>query len=330
MVTVIIPIYNIENVLEECVTSVLKQTYSNLEILLVDDGSTDKSAAICDRFAEQDKRVNALHKSNGGLSDARNYGLAHAHGKYIFYLDGDDWLTDNAIQLLRETAEQHHADIVQCEYYYAYETYLLTRKSQGSIIEFSKEDALKELISNGRIKNFAWANLIKKELAEKVLFLKGKYFEDSYWKYKIIDYSTKFIYLPQPLLYYRQRGNSISSTFSPRNLDLLIGNGERVMFIKEKYPQLFNLALREHWLISFSFMKLSESSTRENAELFESYYKKFTYQNYIYLDKALKDKFYTRCLYFIHTHCKGMYPIFTFIDRVYRKFLPGIYTCIKY
>ena len=162
MVSVIIPIYTIESVLEKCVTSVLEQTYTNLEVLLVDDGSTDSSVSMCDKFAELDARVKALHKQNGGLSDARNYGLAHANGQYVLYLDGDDWLAKNAIQQLVEHAVKFNADIVQCEYYYAYEDYLLVRKEFGVIKGYTKEAALKELISNGLIKNFAWGNLMNK------------------------------------------------------------------------------------------------------------------------------------------------------------------------
>lgn len=329
MVSVIIPIYNIENVLEKCVTSVLKQTYSNLEVLLVDDGSTDSSSKMCDKYAELDSRVTALHKTNGGLSDARNYGLAHAHGQYVLYLDGDDWLAENAIYYLRDAAINYDSDIVQCEYYYAYEDHLLARKEFGKIMEFSKEDALKELISNGLIKNFAWGNLMKKELAEKVLFIKGKYFEDSYWKYQILHLSKRFIYIPHRLVYYRQRSNSISSELSAKNMDLLKGNGERLLFIKEHYPQLYNQALREHWLNAFQFMKWSENSNPKTADLFNSYLHEFTTQHQADLVKSLKKDSYKRMIYFMYSHCMYVYPLFSLLERIYNRFTPNIYAVIK-
>ena len=329
MVSVIIPIYNIADVLEKCVKSVLQQTYSNLEILLVDDGSTDESANLCDKFAELDHRVQALHKKNGGLSDARNFGLAHAHGQYIFYLDGDDWLAENAIRDLRDQAIQSDSDIVQCEYYYAYEDYLLVRKEFGQVIEYTKEEALKELLSNGLIKNFAWGNLMKKELAEKVSFLKGKYFEDSYWKYQILHLAKHFVYIPNRLVYYRQRSNSISSALSARNMDLLKGNAERLAFIKDHYPQLYNQALREHWLHAFQFMKWSENSDRQTADLFKTYLDEFTSQNQASLAVSLKEDSYKRILFFIYNHCMGAYTLFSLLERIYNRFAPNTYTVIK-
>lgn len=112
LVSVIIPVYNVEEYLRKCVDSVLNQTYKNLEIILVDDGSTDSSGKICDEYVEKDERISAVHQKNGGLSVARNSGLSEAEGKYVYFLDSDDYITDNALETLVEIAEKDNSDIV--------------------------------------------------------------------------------------------------------------------------------------------------------------------------------------------------------------------------
>lgn len=266
IVTIIIPVYNILSFLDKCLDSVCKQTYKELEIILVDDGSTDGSAIACDQWSSTDNRIKVYHKKNGGLSDARNYGLSKATGSYIIYLDGDDWIAINAVEKLVHTAQEYHADFIQAGYYYAYENYLLVYNEPTNIIEYNKENALKELISNGRIKNFAWGSLIKRELALQVPFVKGRYFEDSFWKYQMIELSNKFIYVATPLFYYRQRPQSISGGFTLKNIDLLIGIEERLQFIHKNYPKLFNQALSYYWKSAFDFMRMAKQSNNENTK----------------------------------------------------------------
>ena len=214
LVSVIIPIYNIKAYLNQCVQSVCNQSYSHLEIILVDDGSTDGSGVMCDELAKKDSRIKVFHKENGGLSEARNYGLLQATGNYIFYLDGDDWIASAALMNLIKAAEDYHADFVQGGFYYAYSDYLLQRKEISGMIIFTPKEAMKELVLDGRIKNFAWGNLIRKELALKVPFLKGKYFEDCFWKYQMTELAERYVYCPYPGYYYRQRSGSISGNFS--------------------------------------------------------------------------------------------------------------------
>ena len=142
--------------------------------------------------------------------------------------------------------------------------------------------------------------------------------------------SQNFVYIPQRLVYYRQRSNSISSAFSPKNMDLLKGNGERLKFIQDKYPQLYNQALREQWLHAFQFMKLAENATKDITELYQTYLKEFTAQYRNDLEQALKEDAYKRTLYFIYTHCRSLYPIFSLLEKVYYRFLPPVYKSVKY
>lgn len=320
IVTIIIPVYNILSFLDKCLDSVCKQTYKELEIILVDDGSTDGSAITCDQWASTDNRIKVYHKKNGGLSDARNYGLSKATGSYIIYLDGDDWIAANAVEKLIHTAQEYHADFIQASYYYAYENYLLVYNEPTNIIEYNKENALKELISNGRIKNFAWGSLIKRELALQVPFIKGRYFEDSFWKYQIMELSNKFVYVASPLFYYRQRSQSISGSFTSKNIDLLIGIEERLQFIHKNYPKLFNQALSYYWESAFDFMHMAKQSNNENTKrIYKNYFINLNNKYKRFFDKYWYKYIHLKTTYILSEKCNILYRIFSFFNRCLNK-----------
>lgn len=244
LISVIIPIYNVEAYLEKCVDSVLNQTYGNLEIILVNDGSTDKSDLICNDFAKKDNRVSVYHKLNGGLSEARNFGTDLATGHYIFYLDSDDYLSLDCLESLFNVIQEHDAEIAQANFYYDYPEYLLYDNSLNGIDEvFTRDEAMKLLLEQEVIKNFAWGKLIRSDIAKQHQFPKGKYFEDTFWKYKIIHECFKYVVLAKPMLYYLQRPSSISGSFSLKNLDQLEGEVQRLDFLLNYYSQFTKLGL---------------------------------------------------------------------------------------
>lgn len=252
IVSVIIPIYNVEDYLRQCIDSVLYQTYRNLEIILVDDGSTDKSGKIAEKYSELDSRIVVIHKDNGGLSDARNTGTSIAKGKYVFYLDSDDYIGSTAIEQLVTFAESNDCEIVQGGFYYLYPEYLLFDKWYGSSNNsqgvISKLEAMEYLINNTKIKNFAWGKLYLKSLVEKHQFPVDKYFEDSFWQYKIVNECKKYGIINDPLTYYRQREGSISCNgINTKILDLIDGNINRTQFIKIHYPDLYPVAIQSLW-----------------------------------------------------------------------------------
>lgn len=325
LVSIIIPIYNIYPFIKTCLQSVCMQSYHYLEIILVDDGSTDGSAIACDQWSFTDNRIKVYHKKNGGLSDARNYGLSKATGSYIIYLDGDDWIAANAVEKLVHTAQEYHADFIQASYYYAYENYLLVYNEPTNIIEYNKENALKELISNGRIKNFAWGSLIKRELALQVPFIKGRYFEDSFWKYQIMELSNKFVYVATPLFYYRQRSESISGNFTIKNINLLIGTENRLQFIQKNYPQLFNLALNKYWNLTFNYMLMAQQSYDVNIkETYISYFANINLKYKEHLNKHLK------LMYILYRRYYPLFYIITLIGRGINKVKKGHYLKYSY
>lgn len=235
LISVIIPIYNIEEYLARCLNSVLSQTYQNLEIILINDGSTDCSGEICNQFAAVDNRIKVIHQENAGLAEARNVGTDSAHGDYLFYLDSDDYLDSECIEKLMKIAKDNDADVVQSNFYYDYSEYLLYHNKIKKIyVSYSCAEALDELIKQEEIKNFAWGKLIRTDIAKLYPFPKGKYFEDTLWMYQIIKAVRKYIISSEPLVYYFQRKNSISASFSMRNLDQLELYAQRLRLIKKQ------------------------------------------------------------------------------------------------
>lgn len=249
MISVVIPIYNVAQYLSQCIDSVLSQSYPELEIILVNDGSTDDCPRICDEYKEKDARVRVIHQKNGGLSDARNSGMKIAEGEWIYFADSDDWLERNALLKLHQFALINHCDVVQGGLYYVYSDHLLFRKAskkEQMKTLLTRYEAMRELIINDRVKNFAWGKLYKATLIKDLFFPVGKYFEDSFWQHLVIDRVTQYGIIDEPLYFYRQRGDSISGTSSNRLNDLLEGNRARVDFIHERYPELFPLMKRKY------------------------------------------------------------------------------------
>lgn len=245
MISVILPIYNVEAYLPQSVESVLNQTYKDLEIILVDDGAKDSSGSLCDEYAKKDSRIKVIHKTNGGLSDARNVGTEAATGDWSFYLDSDDWMEPNTLETLLDFAEKNYCDVVQGGLYYAYPDHLLKRVEKEPTL-LNREAAMKELIINDRVKNFAWGKLYKTALVKDLKFPKGKFYEDSYWQHLVMDRVNCYGILDTPLVYYRQRPDSISGTVSDRFNDLIEGYAVRLEFIQEKYPQFSALMKKRY------------------------------------------------------------------------------------
>ncbi|WP_291593826.1 glycosyltransferase family 2 protein [Bacteroides sp.] len=239
--SVIIPVYNVRNYLIRCVNSVVSECNElAYEILLVDDGSTDGSGDLCDEMAAQLPKVKVLHKLNGGLSDARNYGIEHATGEYVFYLDSDDYLVENGLKTEIEVAKRTSSDVVCGNFYYKYSNHvmLFNNESYGTLTFEGGEESLRILIKGNYYQNFAWGKLIRRELAEKFFFPKGKLFEDTYWFHNILHCANRVTVVDVPVVYYEQRDGSISFEYKLRSLDILDGYTERLHFFESHYPKL--------------------------------------------------------------------------------------------
>ena len=283
-VSVIIPIYNVEKYLRVCVDSVLEQTYRDLKIILVDDGSTDSCGRICEEFAGKDSRIQVIHKENGGLSDARNAGLALADGAFILYLDSDDYLVTDAVEKLMKIQEKSGADIVFGNFFYTYpdHEYAASAWHQSDMV-LDNRQAMEALV-DGRLETFAWGKLIRSEIAHRHLFPKGKVFEDHFWTHFVFADAEKVAVTPQPLVHYRQRDNSISYTFDLKRLDMLEGWVNRKEFLEQQYPDLLENCYRRYaelyaglaWLV----LTRMKGSRRKGFEKLRSFNAAFHLQNY--------------------------------------------------
>ena len=242
-VSIVVPIYKVEKYLKRCVKSILNQSYSHLEVILVDDGSPDKCGEIAEHFAHKDQRVRVFHKKNGGLSDARNYGMHYVTGDYVLFVDSDDWLDSNIIEEMVKASDDFQADVVQTGFYYAYDDDDLlfdnryhSQDDEPVVLENPK--LMSELVMNKRVKNFAWGKLYKTELIKDLPFEKGVLFEDVFWAHHVMNRVQTYVMLHQPMYYYYQRNDSIVASYSPKNLDILSGLKARHQFIENFYENL--------------------------------------------------------------------------------------------
>ena len=243
MVSVIVPVYNVQQYLPQCVESILAQTYQRLEIILVDDGSTDGSGRLCDALAQRDERVRVIHKPNGGLSDARNAGTEACNGEFIFYLDSDDYLEQDAIMALVRIQSESHAEVVIGNYFYTYsDREDIAQPETGTIQKNNRKEAI-SLLMQGKLQTFAWGKLIRADIAKRHPFPVGKLFEDHFWTHLVFQDCETVVYSSKPMVHYRQRGNSISYTFNLKRLDIIEGWRERIVFLQQEYPDMVDAYL---------------------------------------------------------------------------------------
>lgn len=210
-ISVIVPIYNMEKLMRKCLDSILAQTFQDYECLLIDDGSKDGSPAICDEYAAKDDCFKAFHKSNGGLSDARNYGLARAQGEYTIFFDPDDWVDEDCLKEMYEKAQETNADMVMCDIWYN-DPYR-QRYSKQVPTSLNHLDVLKDLIT-GKVYGFTVTKLIRKELYDKfgIQYPVGMYgCEDQFSMCKLMKNDIRIAYLPKAYYHYMHYGNATQS-----------------------------------------------------------------------------------------------------------------------
>lgn len=199
LISVIVPVYNMEQYLERCINSIVDQTYRNLEIILVDDGSTDRSPRMCDEYAAKDGRIKVVHKVNGGLSDARNAGLQVATGTYIGYVDSDDWIEPQMYQRMYEACIEHQAQVAVCRYAKIYRDHV-DREGNGQVTVFDREGILKIYLMDQPeyvVYNSVWSKLFAREVVEGVLFPVGKNSEDIMYTTKAFCKLEKAVYIDE-------------------------------------------------------------------------------------------------------------------------------------
>lgn len=259
LISVIVPIYMVENYLKKCIDSILNQTYKNLEIILVDDGSKDSCANIVDEYEKIDSRIKVIHKINGGLSDARNVGIDESTGDIICFIDSDDYINENMIEVLYKNMINTDSDISICSYLKVNENSEVSNNLEKEIIKvYSSKEALSNLYDKELdIETVvAWNKLYRKKVWNNIRYPKGKIHEDEYVIHNLILNSNKIVYSNLKLYYYLQRESSITSVFNYKRLDALNALKERIeLFRNKNLFDLYNLATYKYFYTVLFFSK---------------------------------------------------------------------------
>ncbi|PPL00253.1 glycosyltransferase family 2 protein [Parapedobacter indicus] len=235
LISVIVPVYKVEDYLERCVDSILIQTYRNLEIILVDDGSPDNCPIICDEYTRKDNRIRVIHRENGGLSEARNSGLDVAKGEFISFVDSDDAVHPQFIESLYKGIVQTGSDFAVCGFQsFSEESEIKTDFSSHEVYSYAGTDLLNGSYNIEYI--VAWNKLYKKEIWQNLRYPKGKYHEDEFVFHLVFYSAKKICRIKLPLYYYFRRENSIMTSkgdmLLKRKTDLLEAEGVRLKFSK--------------------------------------------------------------------------------------------------
>ena len=239
LISIIIPVYKVEKYLEKCIESVLKQTYTNLQIILVDDGSPDNCGKICDEYAKKDSRIEVIHKVNGGLSYARNVGISKAKGRYIGFVDSDDYIKEDMYEILLNLIKEYDADVSICNLYDVIDGKEYIRNKENGIQEYSRLDILKEVLLDKNIQNYAWNKLYKKELFDEIKYPIGKKYEDIGTTFYVFEKCNKIVVTSEPEYYYLKRSDSLVNNVTESTIldytEIII---QRYLYIKQNIKEL--------------------------------------------------------------------------------------------
>lgn len=299
-ISVIVPVYNVEDYVERCLTTLKNQTMKDLEFIIVDDGSTDGSAKIIQKFVKEDERFSYHKKKNGGLSDARNYGMKYAKGEYLAFLDSDDYVD---LDLYEKMYEKTHddigafqADIVETDFIWEY--------PDKQVVDISKVDDMTRVIVDIRV--VAWNKLYRREWIEKlgIQFSKGLRYEDVDWCYKLIPHMEHFESVHGTYVHYVQRSNSIANTQNEKVRDIyqILKNAityyeqNKLMFRYKNQLEysVLRIVFGSSFLrtIQVEDPKLRKEILDEGYDLVMHYFPDWRHNKYLVEDKTLKNRYY--------------------------------------
>ena len=323
LISIVIPVYNVGKYLRQCLDSVTNQTYKNLEILVVDDGSTDDSGKICDEYARKDERISVFHTDNHGLSAARNYAIDRANGEYIAFLDSDDWFEENAIERFLDVAMTTDADIVACRFYQEFITE--TGESEGAKEQFVVEggETLKTVVLDRRITNDVWNKFYRIALFSDIRYPVGRIFEDIATTYKLIQKAYRLAYIPDCLIHYRNRESSLSNVHSKSLIDYWIVYRERfenLGYLSDEYYRVTLsdsvAAVSRMWRWYAGCSKEEKRESKKRADEMQAFVTE-------HRGEILGDSHYSRyvkaaCLYAKHQNAV-LFRLLYLSNKLYRK-----------
>lgn len=280
LISVVVPVYRVEQYLDQCMQSILKQTYPNLEIILVDDGSPDRCGEWCDKYQKNDVRVQVIHQKNGGLSKARNAGIERATGDYITFVDSDDYIHPKMYEILLSQMKRLDAEVGICDYLEVSDTetrmFRAEVKDEDALL-FTKKEAKNGYYIYEKKARFvvAWNKLYKRELFDKVRYPEGKVHEDTYTTYKALYKAKGIAWVNKPLYYYRIRNSSITGKgFCAERLHILEALQEQMAFYrKKKEYYLWGVVFTDYRDYVRAFQKEIKSSDPGKRISLEKYWK---------------------------------------------------------
>lgn len=252
LVSVVVPVYNVEAYLERCVRSVLAQTFSDFELLLIDDGSTDASGAMCDAFTKEDARIRVIHKPNGGLSDARNVGIEAAAGDYIEFVDSDDYIEPESLQVLVDLIREDDCDIATGSIANCYEGKRLPQCPDLTVFTCSGAEALRHMLEAVTITGSSCGKLMKRSVIADHRFPLGKTYEDAFFMPAVLFSAEKVAVTTAPLYNYWHRQNSLTTVpFSDKAMHIIEAYDYTLDFVKTHCPSVLDVAQFKHYWAHF-------------------------------------------------------------------------------
>ena len=268
-ISVIVPVYNVEQYLEKCVESIINQTYKNLEIILVNDGSTDNSGKLCDELAKKDERIKVIHKENGGLSDARNRGIEEATAKVIGFIDSDDYIDKDMYKILFENLNKTGADLSMCGHYDVFNGVIPNQVENIEVKLLSSIQAI-NMVMEAKVMSVTAVNkLYKKDLFNDLKFEIGKIAEDAFIMIKLLDKCQTIVATNEKKYYYIHRESSITTQkFSLKFLNVIEAYEQNYKLIEQKYPELLSVAqMRMNWAYFYVLDKLLLDDNYKDIDL---------------------------------------------------------------
>lgn len=267
LISIIVPAYNIQNCIQRCVDSIKSQTYPELEILLIDDGSTDNTGRLCDEFAEQDDRITVYHKKNGGLSSARNYGIEHAHGTYLSFIDADDWVKRDFIEVLYQNIKREHAELSIIGYTLIWDNGKeKCTTDENAYCVFNQDEAIHELFAQEKMGCMACQRLYHKSIFENIRFPEGKLFEDAAIALDVVKKCQTVVWSGQSKYYYYQRSDSIvNSAFNMEKL-FILESCQGMIDYSEQHGGKYNKEANAFYLKSAMMLLIQVYGSKESKE----------------------------------------------------------------
>lgn len=267
VISVIVPLYNVEMYISACLDSILSQSYRNIEVIVVNDGSTDFSLQIAETYSEKDDRVKVYSFENAGLAEARNRGLAVATGEYLTFVDSDDMLLPDALETMVKNIREENADLIEGEIIRGTIHSETVKVKKYKKISYTPEKAIEDVLYQKRLLPSAWGKLYKKELFDNLSFEKGILYEDLNLFYKIFERCHKIVWIDFPVYFYRITEGSILNTWRKERLDVLKVTENLENYISEKYPSLLFSAQDRRLSANFNMLALcSIHKEKESAD----------------------------------------------------------------